>query len=245
MRDYGVALLLGVLLAAHWVTYFYAMQVSSVAVGVIALHTFPIVTAFIEALFHGERPKSRDVISALVVLVGVYLLVSFDPFGNAASQGVLWGVLSVVLFALRNIIQRRYFGHYPARRALFYQTLVALCVLLPWGGPALAQVTGGQWLQLLLLGVAFTALPHTLFAHGLLHLRAATASLIACLQVLYASLFAALLLGEWPGIATTAGGVVIVGAAMFESHAARAAPTLPPVDGAGTPQPADSRTSER
>ena len=67
-KDYSIVILLGVLLALHWVTYFHAMQVSSVAVGVIALYTFPIMTVFLEPLFHGEQVNINDVMSAVTVL---------------------------------------------------------------------------------------------------------------------------------------------------------------------------------
>jgi len=70
---------------------------------------------------------------------------------------------------------------------------------------------------LLLLGIVFTAVPHTLFAHGLLHLKAKTASLIACVQVVYAAVFAVLFLGELLSLNIVIGGLVIVLAAMFES----------------------------
>jgi EamA domain-containing membrane protein RarD len=46
-QDYFMAAVLGILLATHWVSYFYAMQVSSVAVGVIALYTYPVITVFL------------------------------------------------------------------------------------------------------------------------------------------------------------------------------------------------------
>ena len=72
-RNYAVAALLGVLLASHWVTYFHAMQVASVAVGVIALYTFPIITVFLEPLFrilclpiayYTSRPRPRVLLPA-------------------------------------------------------------------------------------------------------------------------------------------------------------------------------------
>jgi len=219
-KDYLIVLLLGVLLAAHWVTYFHAMQVSSVAVGVIALYTFPVITVFIEPMFHGERPHIKDIVSALAVLFGIYLLVPEFSLQDSTTQGVLWGVFSALLFALRNIVQGRYFSAYPARHALFYQAAITIALLLPFGGASIPEVSNFQWSQLLLLGVVFTALPHTLFAHSLLHFKAKTTSLIACLQVVYATFFAAVLLGEWPELTTVVGGMIVVTAAMYESYTA-------------------------
>ena len=217
-KDYGIVFLLGALLAIHWVTYFHAMQISSIAVGVIALYTFPIITVFLEPLFHGESPHIKDIVSALAVLLGIYLLVPEFSLSNQTTQGLLWGVFSALFFALRNIIQGHYFKGYTARHSLFYQTLVTFIVLLPFSFEVIPEVTDFQWGQLVILGLIFTALPHTLFAFSLLNLKAKTVSLIACVQVVYATLFAAAVLGEWPQFSTVLGGLIVVSAAMYESY---------------------------
>ena len=220
LKDYGIVFLLGVLLAIHWVTYFHAMQVSSIAVGVIALYTFPIITVFLEPLFHGESPHIKDIVSALAVLVGIYLLVPEFSLSNETTQGLLWGIFSALFFALRNIIQGHYFKGYTARHSLFYQTLVTFVVLLPFSFEVIPEVTHVQWGQLFILGIFFTALPHTLFAFSLMNLKAKTVSLVACVQVVYATVFAALLLSEWPQFSTIMGGLIVVSAAMYESYTA-------------------------
>ncbi|MEQ9570407.1 MAG: EamA family transporter, partial [Longimicrobiales bacterium] len=46
---------LGLLLAVHWVTFFHAIQVSSVAVGLLTFATFPVFAALLEPLLPGER----------------------------------------------------------------------------------------------------------------------------------------------------------------------------------------------
>ncbi|MDX2507110.1 MAG: DMT family transporter [Gammaproteobacteria bacterium] len=216
-RDYFIAILLGLFLGTHWVTYFHAMQVSSVAIGIIALYTYPVIIVFLEPFFHGERPHIKDIISAFVVLMGIYLLVPEFVINNQTTQGVLWGVLSALLFAMRNIIHGRYFKAYPARHALFYQTLCIIFLLLPFSSQIIIEISSQQWLQLILLGIIFTALPHTLFAHSLLHLKAKTVGLIGCMQVLYGTLFAALFLTELPDWKTIAGGLIVISAAVYET----------------------------
>ena len=216
-RDYLIAMLLGLFLGTHWVTYFHAMQVSSIAIGVIALYTYPVITVFLEPFFHGERPHIKDIISALVVLFGIYLLVPEFTINNQTAQGVFWGVLSAFLFAMRNIIHGRYFKAYPARHALFYQTLFIILLLLPVSSHMIIEVNSQQWLQLILLGIFFTALPHTLFANSLLHLKAKTVGLIGCMQVLYGTLFAAIFLAELPDWKTIAGGLIVISAAAYET----------------------------
>ena len=217
LQDFLMAGLLGTLLAIHWVSYFYAMQVSSVAIGVIALYTFPVITVFLEPLFHGEKPHSADIISSIVVLFGIYLIVPDFSLDNSTALGVAAGVFSAFMLALRNIMQRRFFSGYSASQALFYQSLVVVLVLFAFIDSEIVTIDDRQWWLLILLGVVFTALPHTLFAHGLLHLKAKTASLIACVQVVYAAMFAAFFLGEWLTLNVVLGGLVVVSAAMYES----------------------------
>ncbi len=216
-RDYFIVAILGFFLCTHWVTYFHAMQISSIAIGVISLYTFPVITVFLEPFFHGEKPHIKDIISAFIVLLGIGLLVPEFSIDNQTTQGVFWGVLSALLFALRNILQGRYFKATSARHALFYQNLVVLALLLPFAGAVIPQVTDWQWLQLIILGIFFTALPHTLFANSLLHLKAKTASLIGCMQVVYGTLFAALFLSEMPDWKTVAGGLLVISAAVYET----------------------------
>jgi len=216
-QDYFMAGLLGVLLAVHWVSYFYAMQVSTIAVGVIALYTFPVITVFIEPFFHGEKPHIIDIIVSFVVLFGIYLIVPDFSLDNSTTIGVLAGVFSALMISLRNIMQRRYFSAYKASQALFYQVIVVILVLFAFTDTAIIDIEEKQWWLLILLGIVFTALPHTLFSHGLIHLKAKTASLIACVQVVYAAVFAAVLLGEWLSWNVVAGGLIVISAAMYES----------------------------
>lgn len=215
--DYFIAFVLGFFLASHWVIYFHAMQVSTVAVGIISLYTFPVITVFLEPFFHGEKPHLKDVVSALFVLFGIYLLIPEFKFENQITQGVLWGVLSAFLFALRNIIQGRYFKHYPARHSLLYQAFFVVLLLLPFSGQMIQQVTQFQWVQLIVLGLFFTALPHTLFANSLRYLKAKSVSLIACMQVVYGTVFAAIFLSELPNDSTIIGGLIVISAAAYET----------------------------
>lgn len=216
-QDYFMVALLGSLLAVHWVSYFYAMQVSTVAVGVIALYTFPVITVFLEPFFHGERPHIVDIISSIAVLVGIYMIIPEFSLDDSTTIGVLSGVFSALMISLRNIMQRRYFSAYKASQALFYQVSVVVLVLFAFTETTAFEIESKQWWLLVLLGIVFTALPHTLFAHGLLHLKAKTASLIACVQVVYAAVFAAVLLGESLSWNVVIGGSIVISAAMYES----------------------------
>lgn len=207
----GVA---GVLMAVHWVTYFHAMQVSSVATGMLALFTYPVLLVLLEPLFERTRIQLGDLCAALLVLAGVWLLV---PGGPSASSGVIWGVFSGLLFALRNLLVRYKLRHLNPLLSMGLQALIVVAVTLPFVSDAALDAPPATGLWMLLLALVFTATPHTLMTFALGGLKARSVGLISCLQPVYGVLLAWLILNEQPGLWTLAGGALIVAAAALES----------------------------
>lgn len=215
--DYGLAILLGLLFTIHWITYFQAIQVSTVAIGVVALFTFPVMTVFLEPVFTRQKPQRSDIICAVIVLLGIYLMVPNFSLTNSTLQGIGWGLLSAFVYSLRNVLQRHYFIHYKSQTTMFYQALIVALVLLPVFPRQFTELGVNQWLLILLLGTVFSILPHTIIAHSLIRLSAKSIGLITCLQVGYASLLAALFLHEYPSAMTMLGGGLITATAVYES----------------------------
>lgn len=216
-RDGLLMLTVGVLLGIHWITYFHSMQVAGVAIGMLALYTCPIITVFLEPLFNGQKPHGRDVLCALLVFIGVMLLVPSFSLQNDITRGVLWGVLSAVFFALRNVLQRHYLQGYGGDTSMLYQSFIAALLAFPLLSVHPGEFSPDILWKLALLAAVFTAIPHSLFAGSLRYLKAKTVGLIGCLQPVYGTLFAWLILQEQPGWTTLAGGALIVGTAAWET----------------------------
>lgn len=216
-QDYGIALLLGVLMAVHWVTYFAAMQYSSVAVGMIALFTFPVITVLLEPFFEGIKLVWQDLLSALVVLIGIFLIVPEVSLENDVTLGIAVGILSAFLYALRNLVHRKYFSQYSGSHAMMIQTLVIFLCL--WGFTS-EEIYAADWdtyIAIIILGTVCTAAPHALIASSLKFLRAKTFSLIACAQPFYGVVFAMVILHEQPTLTTLIGGILVISAAVYET----------------------------
>lgn len=220
-KDLAVGITLGVIMALHWVTYFAAMQYSSVAVGMIALFTFPVITVFLEPFFEKIRLVWQDVFSAVVVLIGIVLIVpDFSPDNNT-TLGIIVGIISAVLYSLRNLIHRTYFSQYSGAHAMTLQTFVIVICLVLFTSGELYDISAGTFMSLIVLGSVFTALPHAMIASSLTHLRAKTFSLIACAQPLYGALFAFIVLKENPSLQTLIGGSLVISAAIYETVSAQ------------------------
>lgn len=216
-KDLGVGGLLGVIMALHWVTYFAAMQYSSIAVGMIALFTFPVITVFLEPFFEKTKLVWQDVLSALVVFFGIFLIVPDLSLGNDTTLGIVVGIFSALLYSLRNLIHRTYFSHYSGAHAMTLQTLVIVLCLVFFTSDELYQISIDTLVSLFILGSVCTALPHAMVASSLKHLRAKTFSLIACAQPLYGVVFAWIALNENPNWQTLVGGILVISAALYET----------------------------
>ena len=216
-KDLGLLLAGGVAMGAHWVTYFQSIQISTVALGILSLHTYPVMTALVEPLIFRERVHWLDVLLALVVLAGVAVLVPAFSLDNAIARGVLLGVLSAAFFTARNVLSRRVVAVYGGMRVTFYQLLAAAVALLPLALFAGHPVTVRAGWQVLLLGILFTALPHTLYTNSLAHLKARSVGVIATLLPVYGAVTAAFFLGEIPSTRTLVGGSIILVAVIIET----------------------------
>ena len=217
LKDYGVAITLGLMMSVHWVTYFAAMQYSTVAIGMIALFTFPIITVMLEPLFENFRLVWQDLASGVVVLIGIVLIVPESNLQNDVTYGILLGIFSAFFYALRNILHRKSFAHYSGSHAMALQTLVVALSLLFFISDELVSGTPYDYLLLLVLGSLCTAAPHALIATSLGYIRAKSFSLIACTQPVYGVIFAYVVLSEQPNWQTLMGGILVLSGAIYET----------------------------
>jgi drug/metabolite transporter (DMT)-like permease len=93
-RDGFLLLGQGVLLALHWMAFFQAIAVSTVAIGLLSFSSFPLFTAALEPLLLHQRPSRVQIVAAFLILGGIYLLVPSFTLQNTTTLGVVWGVLT-------------------------------------------------------------------------------------------------------------------------------------------------------
>ena len=219
-RQYIGIYLIGVVMGLHWICFFYSMQISTVAIGMLSLFTYPIITVLLEPFYNKQKLLTSDVLAGLVVLFGVYMMVSDDlhSFNSNTVQGVIWGVVSAFLFSLRNLLQKYYYPEVSSDRLMLHQVIaISIMLLLFVDYPNVVLLDTGDWLTLVLLGVISTAMGHTLLSYSLKHLAAKSIAMISCLQPFFATIFAWIILNEVPTNSVLLGGVIIVSVALYES----------------------------
>ena len=210
-QDLIVLLFLGVLLAIHWTTFFHAIQISTVAVGLLTFSTFPIFVTFMEPYFFKEKLRRFDILTAGSVVLGLILVVPSFDFRNHITQGAFWGVISGFTFAILSILNRKYVDTYPPTLIACYQNWMATLVLVPFLFFKKLSIQPMDFLYLAFLGIFCTAVAHVLFIKSLVRIKTQLASVTACLEPVYGILFAFVLLGETPSFRTILGGAIILG----------------------------------
>lgn len=208
----------GAILAVHWVAFFAAVQVSTVAIALIGYASFPL---FVLAFERGRGGVSAvETIAAAAAVAGLVLLIPNFAWTDAAARGLALGLLSALAFAWLTIRNRAKVASANAARIALWQNACAAACLVPfvafrppWATPAAFDVV-----LVLVLGVVCTGLAHTLFIASMQRASARAASVVAALEPVYGIALAAALLGEIPSARTLAGGALIVAAAVVASR---------------------------
>ena len=210
-------LLSGVFLGAHWVTYFYSLQLSSVAIGMLSLFTYPIITAFLEPLLLKTNFQKVHLFLGLLVLAGIYLLNPSFDFQSGQTLAVAIGILSAVFYSLRNIILKNRVGEYNGSSLMCFQMGVIGVFLSPFFFFDEVQNIPQQLPWILILAFLTTAIGHTLFLNCFRHFSITTISILSSIQPIYGIILGAIFLREYPDIMTVFGGILILSAVAIES----------------------------
>ena len=216
--DLGLLFIGGFLMAVHWVTYFYALHLSNVAIGMLSLFTYPILTAVLEPILLGTKFQRIHLLLGILTIVGIYFLVPNEDVSGNHWKAIGMGSLSAASYALRNILMKKPIQRHDGTKLMFYQTLTAACLLFPF---LLMQGTSGfvaQWEAILFLALFTTVIGHTLFLLSFRRFSVTAASIMSCTQPIYGIILGVLFLGEYPPLTTYIGGGLILTAVIVESY---------------------------
>jgi len=207
----------GLLMAVHWLTYFHALQLSNVAIGMLSLFTYPVMTAFLEPLFLKSRFQKIHLLLGVLVLFGIYFLVPDFSFGNQNTIAIGFGLLSALCYAIRNLILKTKVDRYQGSLLMTYQMFIVGLLLLPVFFVYDLNALGQQWMGLLGVALITTVLGHTMFINCFKHFSVTTVSILSSVQPVYGILIGALFMSEIPGWSTVLGGTLILASVVVES----------------------------
>lgn len=210
-------LISGFFMGMHWVTYFYALKLSNVAIGMLSMFTFPIMTAFLEPFFFKQKLSFVHIFLALLILVGIYFLVPDFSLKNNEAKGILFGILSALCYSLRNLITKKNVTNYDSSAIMLFQLITVTVLLTPTLLISDISNIESQLPFLVIVALVTTAIGHTMLINSLKHFSVSTASIIGSIQPIFGIIIAYIFINEIPNKNTFIGGSLILITAVIES----------------------------
>ncbi len=213
------SVLAGTLLATHFICFFWAMKLTSVATGVALTATQPIFAALFIKLAGGHIPK-KSIGGMLIAFLSVVAITGIDlNISIRAFQGDLLAVFGGAVGAGYMIIGAN------AQKIISTSTFTTVCystcaiLIFPivlFTNSNLTGYSGTQWLLLagLIIGAQF--LGHTLFNFTLKRVSPAVVSLVVFFEVPVSALLAFAWIGQQPPAGTIPGIIgLLFGCTLF------------------------------
>jgi drug/metabolite transporter (DMT)-like permease len=220
-KDFFSFTISGFFMAAHWITYFIALKLSNVALGMLSLYTFPVITALLEPLFSKQKLNTIHVFLAILVLIGGYILVPHFSIENDQLKGVLFGIVSAFCYALRNLTLKKHVNNYNGSVLMLHQMIIISILLTPVLFFSDFSNFESQLSLLILIALLTTSIGHTMMVNSLKHFSVSTASIISSVQPIFGIIIAYIFVSEIPSVNTFIGGGLILSTVIIESVRSR------------------------
>lgn len=218
-----IALLLGigVLIGLNWVLLFEAYNNTYVSIATLLYYMQPVLLILLSRIFLKEKLTVPKIIGLIAAIAGMVLINGLRVGGSNPFKGMLLAFLAALLYAVIVFIIKAS-GRTDGLDGITmvkYQLLGAAAAMLIYvalsGFSPLGQLTGKDIILLVILGVAYTALPYVLYFSSLNALPAQTIAILGYIDPLSALVFSAVFLRERLSLLQIAGAVLILGGALF------------------------------
>src|SRR5882672_3391962 len=123
-RDFWKLILTGLVVALHWLTFFGSGRVSNPSVSLVGFATCSFWAALIEPMAKGKKIRPMEVGLGIAVLIGLYVIFSFDFH---YVLGLLLGIASGLTAALFSVINSKMVTRISSYAITFYE-MIAACL---------------------------------------------------------------------------------------------------------------------
>ncbi|UTR08852.1 DMT family transporter [Evansella sp. LMS18] len=199
-RLYIWSLLAGVGVAGNFTFYFLSIQASSIAVAATLMYTAPVFVLLISFLLRLERSTwfkwgcIFGVLLGIILLTGSYSTDSISVSFLGATAGLAAGLsYALFIFGFKNASS---IGNPPTTLTIAFFSFCLILFLFMDTEEAANVVTSSDIGWFLLLGIVGAGLSFILYVIGIRRTAPTTASMVAMVEPVTASLFGVLLLGD-------------------------------------------------
>jgi len=195
----GKFFLTGVIIALHWIFFFKAIKVSNVSVALVTMSTGAFFVSLIEPLFFKRRINKLEIVLGLIVILGLYIIFSFE---SQYRLGIFYALISSLLSAIFSVLNGLFIKKYAASTISLYQLFFGVVFITAYlffmNGFSISffKISKLDWLYLLILSSFCTAYAFIASVKVMKYLSPYTVVLTLNLEPVYAILLALFIFGE-------------------------------------------------
>ncbi|MBR5542852.1 MAG: EamA family transporter [Oscillospiraceae bacterium] len=199
--------------------YYLAMQKTSVSTAVVLMYIAPIFVMAFSVAFLGEKLTVIKGISVIAVVVGCGFVSGIIGGLKFSVSGILLGILAGLLYGSYSIITKIQMKKNinPMTASMYGFVFMAVISCFVAQPVAIANIGVANPVSILLMlgcGLCTCVLPYTLYTISLKDLPAGTASSLAIIEPLAATIYSIAFLGERPDMFSYLGIAMILGAVL-------------------------------
>tara|TARA_B100001175_G_scaffold317798_1_gene336542 strand:+ start:1478 stop:2356 length:879 start_codon:yes stop_codon:yes gene_type:complete len=189
----------GFLIAAHWLSFFYAIKMVGVSPTLAMLSSGALITAFLEPVFYNRKILFYEVLFGGITMIGMFLIFKASPEDWLGMLVALIATVLGVFFTLINglLIKKNSSVIITLCEMIIGVGFISLFVLFSGGFDAsFFKITTSDFLFLILLGSVCTAYAITFSIEVMKQLNPFTIMLIINMEPIYGIILALLIFGE-------------------------------------------------
>lgn len=189
----------GIIIAAHWLTFFAAIKVSNVSVTLAVLSTGAFFASLLEPLLYGRKIILYEVVFGLIVIVGLYII--FD-LTTSYTLGIILALSAAFLSALFSVLNGKLVLKHKASVISFYELLfgaIGISIFFAFTEGFTVEffkINSTDWFYLILLATFCTAYAFIASVHVMRWISPYTVMLTINMEPIYGIILALLILGE-------------------------------------------------
>jgi drug/metabolite transporter (DMT)-like permease len=185
-RNFIGLVVVGTIVAAHWICFFMAIQVSNVSVTLAVIACTAFFTALVEPIFFKRKIEIYELLLGAVVVAAVGFIFKFEI---QYQLGIVLALASAIFAAFFGVINGTFITKIPAATISFYEMAMGFVGIniylwatnMPWQLPP----TAADWLYILLLAWVCTAFAFVASVHILKKITPYTVALSVNLEPIY------------------------------------------------------------
>ena len=193
-------ILVGMIVAGHWMTFYYSIQLSTASLGILCLSTTTLHVTWLEPLVMKRKFSWMEFLFGILVIFGIYFVA--HDFNAQERTALYFGLASALFAALFSVFNGRIAKDVESAYITLYELITGIIFIsiVLWSSGKLTysmlKMTTSDALWLLFLGIVCTSFAFLMTIEIVKKLGAFTVSLSINLEPVYTIILAIFILKE-------------------------------------------------